>query len=130
MSFVMLSIVGLASGVLASMGLGGGFVLVVYLALFTDFVQKGAQGINLLFFIPITLIAVCIHVKNKLIDIKTAVICSVIGIPAVVAGFYIAQSIDNMWLRKAFAVYIIVSGLKDLLSKGENNKENQPPDRQ
>jgi len=117
MSFVMLSIVGLASGVLASMGLGGGFVLVVYLALFTDFVQKGAQGINLLFFIPITLIAVCIHIKNKLIDIKTAVICSVIGIPAVVAGFYIAQSIDNIWLRKAFAVFIIVSGLKDLLSR-------------
>ena len=130
MSFVMLSIVGLASGVLASMGLGGGFVLVVYLALFTDFVQKGAQGINLLFFIPITLIAVCIHVKNKLIDMKTAIICSVIGIPAVVAGFYIAQSIDNMGLRKDFAVFIIVSGFKDLLSKGENNKENQPPDRQ
>ena len=125
MSFIMASIVGMASGVLASMGLGGGFVLVVYFALFTDFVQKGAQGINLLFFIPITLIAVVIHIKNKLIDIKTAVICSLIGIPAVVAGFYLAQNIDNMWLRKAFAVFIITSGLKDLLSGLGKNKEKQ-----
>lgn len=125
MSFIIASIVGTASGILASMGLGGGFVLVVYFALFTDLVQKGAQGINLLFFIPITLIAVGIHIKNKLIDIKTAVICSVIGIPAVVAGFYIAQSIDNIWLRKAFAVFIIISGLKDLLSGLGKNKEKQ-----
>lgn len=123
MSFIVALTVGIASGVLASMGLGGGFVLVVYFALFTDFVQKGAQGINLLFFIPITLIAVCIHIKNRLIDIKTAIKCSLIGIPAVAAGFFIAQNIDNMWLRKAFAVFIIISGLKDLLSKGENGKE-------
>ncbi|MBE6888069.1 MAG: sulfite exporter TauE/SafE family protein [Ruminococcaceae bacterium] len=125
MSFIMASIVGVASGVLASMGLGGGFVLVVYFALFTDLVQKGAQGINLLFFIPVTLIAVVIHIRNKLIDIKTAVVCSLIGIPAVVAGFYIAQSIDNMWLRKAFAVFIIISGLKDLLSGWGKSKEKE-----
>ncbi|MBQ7816707.1 MAG: sulfite exporter TauE/SafE family protein [Oscillospiraceae bacterium] len=121
MDFIIASAVGLASGVLASMGLGGGFVLVVYFALFTDLVQKGAQGINLLFFIPITVIAVFLHIKNKLIDIKTAVICSLIGIPAVVGGFYLAQNIDNEWLRKAFAMFIVISGLKDLFSKKQHN---------
>ena len=122
MSFVAASIVGFLSGILASMGLGGGFVLVVYLAIFTDFLQKGAQGINLLFFIPITVIAVIIHIKNKLIDVKTALICSAFGIAAVVAGFYLAQNIDNEWLRKAFAVFIIISGLKDLFGKKEKDK--------
>ena len=117
MNFILASVVGFASGILASMGMGGGFVLVVYLAIFTDLVQKGAQGINLLFFIPITILAVYMHIKNKLIDIKTAVICSLIGVPAVVIGFYVAQSIDNSWLRKGFAVFIIVAGLKDLFSK-------------
>ena len=122
MSFVAASIVGFLSGILASMGLGGGFVLVVYFAIFTDFMQKGAQGINLLFFIPITVIAVVIHIKNKLIDVKTALICSALGIAAVVAGFYLAQNIDNEWLRKAFAVFIIISGLKDLFGKKEKDK--------
>ena len=124
MSFMSASIVGFLSGILASMGLGGGFVLVVYFALFTDFVQKGAQGINLLFFIPITVIAVIIHIKNKLIDVKTALICSAIGIPAVVGGFYLAQNIDNEWLRKAFAVFIIISGFKDLFGKNKTEKNN------
>ena len=123
MNWLIATIVGAASGVLASMGMGGGFILVVYFALFTDFAQKGAQGLNLLFFIPITLVAVAIHIKNKLIDIKTAVFCSMVGIPAVVAGFYIAQNIDNGLLRKAFAVFIIISGLKDLCSKGENSNK-------
>ena len=72
MNFIISSVVGLASGILASMGMGGGFILVVYLALFTDIAQKGAQGINLLFFMPITILAVFIHIKNKLIDVKTA----------------------------------------------------------
>ena len=123
MNFILASVVGFASGILASMGMGGGFVLVVYLAIFTNLVQKGAQGINLLFFIPITVLAVYMHIKNKLIDIKTAVICSVIGIPAVVAGFYLAQSIDNSWLRKGFAVFIIVAGLKDLFSKSADKNK-------
>ena len=123
MNWLIASIVGAASGILASMGMGGGFVLVVYFALFTDFAQKGAQGLNLLFFIPITVVAVAIHIKNKLIDIKTALFCSAVGIPSVIAGFYIAQNIDNGLLRKAFAVFIIASGLKDLLSKSENSNK-------
>lgn len=116
MSFIISNIVGFASGILASMGFGGGFILVVYLALFTDIAQKNAQGINLLFFIPITVIAVIIHIKNKLIDVKTALIASLFGIPAVFLGFFITNSIDNFWLRKAFAVFIIICGIKDFIS--------------
>ena len=123
MSFILASVVGLASGILASMGMGGGFIMVVYLAIFTDIVQKSAQGINLLFFIPITIIAVIIHIKNGLIDVKTAVFCSIAGVPMVVAGFYLAQYMGNDWLRKGFAVFIIISGLNDLLSKTKTEKE-------
>ena len=125
MNFILTSAVGFAAGILASMGMGGGFVLVVYLAIFTDLAQKGALGINLLFFIPITVLAVYMHIKNKLIDIKTAIVCSVIGIPAVVAGFYLAQSTDNGWLRKGFAVFIIIAGLKDLFSKSADKPDSE-----
>ena len=51
---------GLFSGMLGSMGLGGGAVLIVYLSLFTEMGQLKSQGINLLFFVPIALIAVII----------------------------------------------------------------------
>ena len=45
------------TGIFASMGLGGGMVLIVYLTVFAGFSQIAAQGINLVFFIPIAIIS-------------------------------------------------------------------------
>ncbi|MEG2259781.1 MAG: TSUP family transporter [Oscillospiraceae bacterium] len=118
MSWWAATIVGAASGVLASMGLGGGFILVVYLALCTDIAQRSAQGINLLFFIPIIIIAVVLHIKNKLIDVRLALSCSAVGAAAAVAGFFAAQAVEETALRTAFAIFIILAGLKDLFAKG------------
>lgn len=117
MSWVIATVVGALSGVLASMGLGGGFVLLVYLTLFTDIEQKTAQGINLLFFIPIILLSLVFHIKNKLIDFKTALISGAAGAAVVYLGFLLAKNLDNEWLRRGFAVFIILAGLKDLFTK-------------
>ncbi len=116
------TLVGAASGILASMGMGGGFILLVYLSLFTDIEQKAAQGVNLLFFIPIIVLSVIIHIKNKMIDIKTALICGGIGAVSVFGGFWLATAVEGDWLRKAFAVFIILAGLRDLFSKKIDKK--------
>ncbi|MDE7100907.1 MAG: hypothetical protein K2O05_03535, partial [Anaeroplasmataceae bacterium] len=63
-------IVGLLAGVTASMGLGGGFILMIYLTTIAGIDQIDAQGINLIFFLPIALISIIMHIKNKLIDKK------------------------------------------------------------
>ena len=60
---------GLFSGVIGAMGLGGGAVLIIYLALFTDTAQLKAQGINLLFFIPIAAAAVIVYSIKKCVKI-------------------------------------------------------------
>ncbi len=122
MSWLIASIIGALSGVLASMGLGGGFILLVYLTLFTDIEQKTAQGVNLLFFIPIIILSLVFHIKNKLIDFKAALICGAVGAAVVYFGFLLAKSLDNDWLRRAFAVFIIVAGLKDLFTKKIDKK--------
>lgn len=54
------------TGVFASMGLGGGMVLIVYLTVFAGFSQLAAQGINLVFFIPIAIISLVLHTKTSL----------------------------------------------------------------
>ncbi len=125
MNWVVASIIGAVTGIVASMGLGGGFVLLVYLALFSDISQKDAQGVNLLFFIPIIIIAVILHIKNKLIDVKTALICGGIGMLSVPIGFWVAGLLDGDILRKVFAVFVIVAGLKDLFSKGVDKCERE-----
>ena len=48
---------GLMSGIIGGMGLGGGAVLIIYLTIFQGVEQLQAQGINLLFFIPIASLA-------------------------------------------------------------------------
>jgi len=123
MNWILASIVGAASGVLASMGMGGGFILLVYLTLFSDLEQRTAQGVNLLFFLPIIALSVGIHLKNRLIDVKTALICGGIGVVTVFAGYWLAVSIDNEWLRRAFAVFVIIAGCRDLFSKKVDKKK-------
>lgn len=51
--WIILSLVSALTGITASMGLGGGFILVIYLTVFKKMAQLEAQGVNLLFFLPI-----------------------------------------------------------------------------
>lgn len=57
-------IAGFLSGVIASMGMGGGAVLLIYLVVFAGAEQLAAQGINLAFFIPIGILSIIIYAKK------------------------------------------------------------------
>ena len=67
------AVVGALSGVIASMGLGGGFVLLIWLTLHDGMPQREAQGVNLLFFLPIALISVIMHIRAGFIDKKLVI---------------------------------------------------------
>ncbi len=117
------AIVGFVSGVLASMGLGGGFVLVVWLTLFCDVEQKAAQGVNLLFFLPIALISLIFHLKNGLVNkqlIKKLVFGGVLG---AILGTLGIRLIDSDGLRMIFAVFLLGFGLRQLFSKTPDTEE-------
>lgn len=116
-------IVGFLTGVLASMGLGGGFVLVVWLTLFMNVEQKTAQGINLLFFLPIALISLIIHIKNGLVDKKLVKKMALGGILGSVLGTLGSQLLDNSMLRMLFALFLLAFGLRELFSKSPEDEE-------
>ena len=111
------AVVGLLTGVIASMGLGGGFILVVWLTVFAEVEQKAAQGINLLFFLPIAFISLIIHIKNGLVNKTLVKKLALGGILGAVIGTFGAMWIDNSLLRKLFAVFLLVFGLKELFSR-------------
>lgn len=115
------AIVGFLTGVLASMGLGGGFILVVWLTLAEGVDQRAAQGINVLFFLPIALIALIMHLKNGLVN--KAVVKSMIlgGLIGAVVGTIGAQLIGNGLLRKLYALFLLAFGLRELFGKAEND---------
>lgn len=110
--YVILSTVGILSGACASLGMGGGFVLLIYLTAIVSMPQREAQLINLLFFLPIAALSLILHFKNKLIC-KSAVLPAVAsGIAGVLFGFFIASYLSNEGIRKVFAVFILLVGLK------------------
>ncbi len=100
------------------MGFGGGSVLIIFLTTFMNIEQKEAQGINLLFFIPCALYSVIKYRKENLIDKKILTPFILFGIIGVVIGYMVINFIPGNFLRKLFGAFLIIMGIKDLLSKG------------
>ena len=111
---------GLLSGLIGGMGLGGGAVLIIYLTLFTATDQLAAQGINLLFFIPIALIAVIIYAIKKKIKWKLTLKISLFGIIGTLAGWYIAGFLGGEIIKKLFGGLLLFLGAKELFFKEKN----------
>ncbi len=108
---------GLFSGIIGAMGLGGGAVLIIYLTLFTKTEQFASQGINLLFFIPIALLAVIVYAKGKKIKWKIALSLSVFGLIGAVIGMLLGNFLGGEWTAKIFGGFLIVLGILEIFKK-------------
>lgn len=118
-------IVGALSGIIASMGLGGGFVLLIWLTLFQDIAQRTAQGINLLFFLPIAIISIIMHRRAGLIDKNLVMSLIPGGVIGAVLGTIGSQALGNELLRKLYAVFLLAFGLRELFRRTPAQKKNQ-----
>lgn len=122
MTWFMYIISGLLSGAIGAMGIGGGGVLIIYLTLFAQIDQTRAQGINLLFFIPIAVTAIFIYSRKHLIEWRIAVPFSLLGAGGAMLGFWIATFTDNSLLAKIFGAMLIVLGIKGLFIDKRSNR--------
>lgn len=123
MSIFVIAVVSFLSGFIASLGLGGGMVLIIYLAIFTQMGQLEAQGINLIFFIPIALISIILHTKSKLIIWKKLLPSILTGVAAAILFSFIASMLGSEILSKIFSVFIIIIGIKELIKKPEQQNK-------
>lgn len=111
---------GLLSGIIGGMGLGGGAVLIIYLTVFRDVEQLKAQGVNLLFFIPIALVAVIIYAFKKQIKWRITLPVAAGGIIGAVGGFFLTDIIGGGLTAKLFGGFLIILGIKEIFSKSKN----------
>ncbi len=112
---------GLFSGVLGSMGLGGGAVLIIYLTLFTETEQLTAQGINLLFFIPIALLAVIIYGVKKKIKWNLTLKLSLWGLVGAALGIMLTSFFGGGLTAKLFGGLLIFMGLTEIFKRNDKN---------
>ena len=106
---------GLVSGVLGGMGMGGGTLLIPILTLFLGLEQHMAQGINLLVFIPMGIIAIIIHICNKLIDYR---IFLWLVIPAVITSLVassLSSKLNSGVLHTIFGIFLIAVAVYELI---------------
>ncbi len=101
-------IAGLSGGLLGGMGMGGGTVLIPLLTLFCKVGQHTAQAVNLISFIPMAIVALIIHMKNKLISFKHVLPIIITGIITCIVGCYVARAMNGELLKRFFGGFLIV----------------------
>jgi len=104
---------GVIAGFISGLGMGGGTILILLLS-FLGIEQHIAQASNLIFFIPTSIIAIYINMKNKNIDIKLAVIIIICGIIGAITGASIAVKIDVNLLRKCFGIFLAIIAIHEI----------------
>lgn len=108
--------IGLLTGILSGFGIGGGSLLILYLTAFAGVNQLQAGGINLLYFLFCAPAALISHIKNKLINKKAALVCTMAGVFTSILAAYLASGMDVHLLRRAFGVFLLYIGVKELFA--------------
>lgn len=109
--------IGLTSGIISGMGIGGGSILIPALVFFSDLNQKEAQGINLTVFIPVALVALIVHFREGNIEFKSARSLIIGGVFGAGLGSLLAIKISSNILKKAFGIFLLLVGIYELIKK-------------
>lgn len=115
-------IIGILSGIISGMGIGGGTILIPALFFLTTLTQQQSQGINLIAFIPISIIALIIHIKNKNIEKKIILPLIVGGIIGALIGASLAIKLPSTLLKRIFGIFLLCIGLYELFNKNKKSK--------
>lgn len=118
-------LIGVISGIISGMGMGGGTVLIVLLSLISSMEQHIAQATNLIFFIPTSIVAIIVNIKNKNINLKLALIISVSGVIGAILGAKISVNLDVQSLKKYWGYFLALIAIHEiytLLKLYINNK--------
>ena len=117
---------GFISGIVSGTGMGGGTILILCLSIFLGINQKVAQATNLIFFIPTSIAAIYVNIKEKKINFKVAKVIIFLGIIGAVLGAKIAQNINTNLLKKCFGIFLGVIAIHEIYTivKMYKNEKN------
>ena len=122
-----LILIGIISGIVTGLGMGGGSILILFLTLFMMVNQHTAQAANLIFFIPTSISAIYVYFKNKNVDAQIGKKLLYTVIIGAIGGAYLTKFIDSSNLKKYFGMFILAVGVIDIIltikKKVKDNKK-------
>jgi len=112
-----LLLLGIIAGYFSGLvGIGGGVIIVSALVLLFGFTEHMAQGTTLALLVPpIGILAVISYYQKGYVDVKTAIVVALGFFIGGYIGGKMAVGLPEDLLKKAFAITIIVIGVKMLL---------------
>ena len=119
-------LIGFISGIVSGTGMGGGTILILCLTIFLGINQKVSQATNLIFFIPTSIAAIYINIKENKINFKVAKVIIFFGVIGAIIGAMFAQKIETGLLKKIFGVFLGVIAIHEIyvIFRMYKNKEN------
>ena len=116
LKIILFVICGVLAGVLGGMGMGGGTVLIPMLTIFFSVDQINAQAINLVAFIPMAIVSLIIHFKNKRVQTKGLLWIILPAGGCSLAGSLLALSIKSSLLKRIFGGFLILLSVLQFFS--------------
>lgn len=111
-----LILVGIISGIITGLGMGGGSLLILILGSYFSISQHVAQATNLVYYIPASIIAILIHIKNKNVEKEVGKKLFVVTIIGSALGAYLTTFIDSSGLKKYFGFFLFVIGIYEFIT--------------
>lgn len=109
-------LVGGISGIVSALGMGGGTVLIVILSIFLGMEQHKAQATNVVFFIPTSITAIIMNIKNKTIKWDYAKVICPFGIIGAIIGALISVNLDTHTLKKIYGVFLAIIAIYEIFN--------------
>ena len=102
------ALIGIISGIISGTGMGGGTILILCLSFFLGINQHEAQATNLIFFIPTSIVAILVNIKQKLIRWKIAIPVAFSGIIGAMIGAVLSNKTGVYNLKKYFGYFLLI----------------------
>lgn len=110
-------LVGAAAGVCSGCGVGGGTLLLLWLTAVMGMEQRTAAGINLLYFLCCTPVALISHIRHRLVKREAWWPAALAGVAAAAAAAFLSGALPTDWLRRGFGVLLLYIGIRSLFTK-------------
>ena len=110
------TLIGIVSGIISGTGMGGGTILIFLLGTVLGLNHHTAHASNLIFFIPTSISAIIVNLKNKNINLKVAFIISISGIIGAIFGAKLAVLTNVYSLKKYFGIFLAVIAIHEILA--------------
>ncbi|MDP4146260.1 MAG: TSUP family transporter [Bacillota bacterium] len=119
MKIVVFVLIGVAAGILSGLfGIGGGILIIPSLMYFIGFNQLTAQGTSLAIMLPpVGLLAFMEYYKKGNVNVAAGIIICITMFIGAKFGGMIANQLPVEILKKAFAVFLVLVGVKMFFGK-------------